>query len=517
MKRRSFLKSSLNGVFLPSLLGGLSLKAFGETYEFNQVTDKVLVVVQLNGGNDGLNTVVPIDVFGKYQGARPNIYIPENKLLKIEQNENLGLHPALTDIHDLFLNGKAGLIQGVGYPNPNFSHFRATDIWHTSTDSDKFASNGWLGRYLASENPTFPSGYPNNEQPDPLAIQVGSVVSTSLQGPIFSMGMAVSNPDNEIKLSVNESGAFPNSYAGDHLSFINQTSIQTNLYSQRVLTASSKAKNIASYPDNSLSNQLKIVARLVAGGLKTKIYYVNYGGFDTHANQANTGNTATGLHANLLESVSQSIGAFMKDLKELQVSERVVGFTYSEFGRRIKANGSNGTDHGTSAPVFTFGENINSIVVGNSPDLPSNAGTRDNLPMQYDFRSVYASILAGWFCADQATLDEALLKNFQELPLVKTNVCQSILSVAPDQNSVRLKNYPNPFSDSTTIKFESKGGYTMIQIFDIQGRLVAKPVEKSLEVGTHEVKLATNNWNQGSYYARFQNGTYQEIRKLIKN
>ncbi|SOE23367.1 Por secretion system C-terminal sorting domain-containing protein [Spirosomataceae bacterium TFI 002] len=517
MKRRSFLKTGLNGVFLPSLLGGLSIKAFGRTYESTMLTDKVLVVVQLNGGNDGLNTVVPIDIFNKYQAARPNIYIAESKLLRIEQNENLGLHPAMDDIHDLFLNGKAGLIQGVGYPNPNFSHFRATDIWNTSTDSDKFISNGWLGRYLASKNPSFPSGYPNNEEPDPLAIQVGSIVTTALQGPIFSMGMAVSNPENDIELLADKNASYPNSYSGEHLDFINQTSLQTNSYSKRIVEANAKAQNKVDYPDNSLAQQLQVVARLVAGGLKTKIYYVNFGGFDTHANQTNTGNTATGLHANLLETVSLSIGAFMRDLKQLQVSERVMGFTYSEFGRRIKANGSNGTDHGTSAPVFTFGENVNSVVLGHSPDIPSNVGTRDNLPMQYDFRSVYASILSGWFCTDQSTLDEVLLKNFQELPLVKANVCQTITSTQPEQPSKRISNYPNPFVNQTKVAFQSEGGHNMIQVFDLQGRLIDRPLDKELKPGSHELVLNTSNWNHGSYFLRFQNGPYQEIRRLIKN
>ena len=250
--------------------------------------------------------------------------------------------------------------------------------------------------------------------------------------------------------------------------------------------------------------------------LATKIYYVNYGGFDTHANQINTGDTTTGLHANLLETVSTSIGAFMRDLKGLGHSEKVIGFTYSEFGRRIKANGSNGTDHGTSAPMFTFGEKINSRVFGESPDLPSNAGTRDNLPMQYDFRSVYASLLAGWFCTDTSTLDEVLLKNFQQLPLVQSNVCQTITATTPQEESTLLSNYPNPFNHATRVQFVAEDGHALLQVFDVQGRLVAIPLDKHVTTGKHELSINTASWKVGSYFLRFQNGVVQKVLRLHK-
>ncbi|AFK05171.1 protein of unknown function DUF1501 [Emticicia oligotrophica DSM 17448] len=517
MKRRDFLQNTFTGVVMPALINGISFKAFGNIDENTIGDDNVLVVIQLSGGNDGLNTVIPIDKYALYQNARTNIAIPKNKLLSIPQNDTLGLNPSMTPLQTMFKEGKAALIQGVGYPNPNFSHFRATDIWNSASDSNVFINNGWAGRYLAIENPNYPTGYPNQRNPDPLAIQIGSVVSTALQGPIRSMGMAISNPSNFYDLISNKVESVPNTLAGKELKYLREVANQTNLYANSIKNAASKVTKQVTYPNSSLAGQLKIVAQLLGGGLKTKIYFVNINGFDTHSNQVNTLDTTTGTHANLLKTVTEAIKAFHQDLVGMGASKRVLGVTYSEFGRRIKSNASGGTDHGAAAPMFLFGDLVNPIVLGKSADISATPNANDNITMQYDFRSVYASILTQWFCLDEAYVNDVLLKDFQPLPLIQPQACGKITANEPTiLNEELLSNYPNPFSDSTTIRFKTLGGHTMIQIFDNIGRLVAVPIDNEYEAGIHSITIDTSNYSSGMYFARLQNNSMQQIHRMMK-
>jgi uncharacterized protein (DUF1501 family) len=266
MERRKFIKHVLAGSVAPYFLNGLPLSAFGSINNTSLSDDKVLVVIQLSGGNDGLNTVVPFDQYSKYQNARKNIAIAENKLLKIPQADFLGLHPSLAGLKQLFEEGKAALIQDVGYPDPDYSHFRSTDIWHTASDSNKHVLSGWAGRYLASENPDFPNNYPNEQHPDPLSIQIGSVLNTSLQGPIYPMGMAIADPDFFYELLTQPETAPPSTLAEKELAYLRQVANQTNQYANAIKKAAENASIQLEYPDESLAKQLKVVARMVAGG-----------------------------------------------------------------------------------------------------------------------------------------------------------------------------------------------------------------------------------------------------------
>ncbi len=516
MKRRDFIQNTFAGVVMPALLNGLSFRAYGNVDEAAIGDDNVLVVVQLSGGNDGLNTVVPIDKYALYQNARKNIAIPQDKLLTIPQTDTLGLNSGMTSMQTMFKEGKAALIQSVGYPNPNFSHFRATDIWNTSSDSNVYVNNGWAGRYLAINNPNFPTGYPNTKTPDPLAMQIGSVVTTALQGPVQSMGMAISNPTSFYNLISNKVESTPNTLAGKELKYLREVANQTNQYANTIKSAASKVTKQGTYPNTGLANQLKIVAQLIGGGLKTKIYFVTIGGFDTHSNQTDATDKSIGAHANLWKTVSDAIKAFSDDLVGLGVSKRVLGVTYSEFGRRVKSNDSGGTDHGAAAPMFMFGDLVNPVVLGNTPDIAANPTTNDNVNMQYDFRSVYASILANWFCLDASYIDDVLLKDFQQLPLVQVQACGNITANEPTIKDELISNYPNPFTDATTLSFLTKGGHTMIQIFDNIGRVIAVPVDGDFDAGRHEVVLDTRDFNSGMYFARLQNGSIQQVRRMVK-
>lgn len=525
MKRRDFLKYTAPAAILPTLINGFSIKAFASSPMLNALSsastdnDHVLVMIQMTGGNDGLNMVIPLDVYGKYQAARTNIAIQESKVLRLDNYIKSGLHPSMKGIQQLYNDGKVSIVQSVGYPSPNYSHFRATDIWLTGSDSNEVLTTGWGGRYLDTQYDNFPDGYPNAEAPDPLAIQIGSIVSPAFQGPNASMGIAITSADDFYNLIDGVTDPVPNTKAGKELAYIRLIAKQTNAYETAILAAAKKVTAQGAYPaNNNLAEQLKIVARLVAGGLKTRLYMVSTGGFDTHANQTEGGDTSKGGHANLLGGVSDAIKAFMDDLKGLHASRRVVGMTFSEFGRRIKSNYSMGTDHGAAAPMIIFGDYVNQGVLGNSPALPDTSSVIDNIPMQYDFRSIYASILEQWFCVDQTALQKIMGKDYQRLPLVSGVACGTITGL-PDLSTDGKKliyNAPNPFADYTYITYITGSGNTMIQIFDTTGRLISVPVNSVHTPGTYKITFDGRQLPAGIYYARFQNGPIQQVWPMLK-
>lgn len=527
MKRREFIKSTAPaGILFPALINGFTFKAFAESPLVSALTqaptetDHVLVIVQLNGGNDGLNMVIPFDQYDNLSNARSNIIIPKNKILKLNGTSFTGLHPSMKGLQTLFNEEKLNIVQSVGYPQPNFSHFRATDIWLSASDSNQTLNSGWAGRYLHEEYSNFPIGYPNTVMPDPLAIQIGSFVSPAMQGPAVNMGMAISDPVNFYNLINGIQGTAPNTRGGKELTYIRQIAQQTQQYGNVIKAAAARVpKQFTGYPTgNTLADQLKIVARLIAGGLKTRIYMVSLGGFDTHAQQVNSNATETGVHANLMQKVSEGIKAFMDDLEYLNSSKRVIGMTFSEFGRRIKSNASGGTDHGAAAPLFVFGHYAQNDVTGKSPIINLSTGTADNIPMQYDFRSIYASILQQWFCVPESTLGNVMLKNFQSLPLIKKSApCMSNQPDLAITNSGKnlISNYPNPFQSSTTIAYESFGGHTLIQVFNTEGKLIKTLVDQEINAGTHKITFENEGFPPGIYYARFQNKSLQQIRTML--
>ena len=522
MKRKEFLKSTISGAILPTVINGFSLKSFAADSPLAKMlgggteNDHVLVIVQLQGGNDGLNMVIPIDGYANYFNARSNVAIAETKILRLNGNDKTGLHPSMTGLQTMYNENKLGIVQSVGYPQPNFSHFRATDIWMSASSSNQVLVNGWGGRYLDYEFPNFPTGYPTSSMPDPLGIQIGSVTSLVFQGPSVSMGMSISNPTSFYNLISGVEDPAPNTLAGKELKYVRQVAKQTSQYADVVKNAALNVTQQSAYPaNNSLADQLKIVARLVKGGLKTKIYMVSFGGFDTHSLQANAADTSAGTHANLMKNVSDAIKAFQDDLKYLGVEQRVMGLTFSEFGRRIKSNSSAGTDHGAAAPLFIFGSNSNQAVHGTNPAIPTTVTVNDNVPMQYDFRSVYASMLQDWLCVKTSDLQQIMLQNFQNIPMVKTSACK--ISVPNNSGTSLISNYPNPFTQATTISFTTIGGHTLIQIMNTLGQVIATPLDQVYPVaGTYTIPWNSGHLGSGVYYARFQNGSVQQVRTMLK-
>ena len=530
MKRKDFLFSTLPAAaILPEMINGYSVKALNQNSPLVQalmqgltLTDHVLVIIQLSGGNDGLNMVIPISDYSNYYNARTNIAIPQNRILTLAGVSGTGIHPAMTGLQSLFSDGKAKVVQAVGYPQPNFSHFRATDIWMSASNSNQDVYSGWAGRYLNYEYPNFPTDYPNADMPDPLAIQIGSTTTLTTQGPSVNMGMSITNPTTFYNLITGVTDPAPNTPAGKELKFIRTINQQTQKYATVIKNAANAVTQQSTYPtNNTLADQLKIVARLIKGGLRTRIYMTSIGGFDTHSVQVNTTDTATGAHATLLGRVSDAIKAFQDDLKFLQVEDRVVGLTYSEFGRRIKSNSSTGTDHGSSAPMFLFGSKIDPGMLGTNPTIPANANVNDNVPMQYDFRSVYATILQNWFCLDKTVVDglfpSGINAQLQNLPILKSGACNSTPPPPPTSGARLVWNSPATFSNSTVVYFKTQGGHTLLQIFDTLGRLVTTLIDKDYNAAMQDqVSFNAERLPTGIYYARLQNGISQTVWPMLK-
>lgn len=527
MQRRKFIRNSaIAGAGIPGLINGFSLTAHAENSPLGKIllpgtpNDHILVLIQLSGGNDGLNTVIPVDQYSNYYNARTNIAIPQNRILALSGTSATGLHPSLAGIRDLYNEGKICIVQSVGYPNPNFSHFRATDIWNTASDSDQFLNDGWLGRYLNGEYAGFPNSFPTVEMPDPLAIQFGSSTALALLGPSGPMGYTISDPNAFTNNANGGQDAVPaDTPMGDKLAHLREVSRQAELYSDVIKTAYNRAgnTNMVTYPSNSLASQLKIVARLINGGLSTRIYVVNLKGFDNHTGQVNTGDTTTGAHSTLLATIGDSVKAFQSDLGLMGKDQRVLGMTFSEFGRRIKSNASGGTDHGYAAPLFIFGTQATGGIIGSNPVLPSSVTVNDNIGMQYDFRSVYYSIMKRWLCQDSTSLQQILLQNFNDLDICNNANCAPLgrMDEVNEQNLVST--LPNPSSGIATVTFFTNGGHTLLQLVSKEGT----PLQTILEATyggpqTINKQINISAYPTGIYYIRFQNGRQVQMKPVVK-
>jgi uncharacterized protein (DUF1501 family) len=485
---------------------------------FNHIkedNDRVLVLIQLNGGNDGLNTLIPIDQYPQLAAASPNIIIPEERLLPL--TDTLSLHPHMTGFKLLRDDSKLGIVQSVGYPNQNRSHFRSTDIWTSASPADEFWTTGWMGRYLESMHSEFPENYPNDNNPDPLAITMGSVVSETCQGTASNFSLTLNDPFGLSPLTESTGENIPDSLYGEELKFLRTTIEQTNAYSETITAAAEAGNNLAEYPENNLAAQLKTVALLVSGGLKTKVYVVKLGGFDTHGDQVMDGIPTNGVHAILLKTVSEAMLAFQKDLKMLGIEERVISITFSEFGRQIKSNFSLGTDHGTAAPLFLFGSCVNPTVLGENPEIPFEVQPQEGVAMQYDFRDVYGSILKDWFEVEQSTIQSLLYEDFTYLPIIRS--CQPpnpFGRVDRFIENFKLTTYPNPFDDWISVSFQADGKLIKLSIFDSLGSERKVFFHKYLPAGDHQFNLEVPNLAPGNYYLRIMMEGRQKTIRVVK-
>lgn len=511
MKRRSFLKyTSLAtaGAMFPfrgfSINPNPQLPFLAALAAGGNPQGRVLVLIYLNGGNDGINTLLPLDQYDNLQDVRQNILPAESAFLTLDGAPVNRLHPSMTHLRSLFNEGKVNIVQNVGYPDQDYSHFRSTDIWMTASDSDEHLETGWLARYLQGEYPGFPTGYPNADMPDPLAIEIGSVSSLSLMGTTQPMGMAVTDPTSFYQFVNDLVEPAPDTPYGDELEFIRLISQQAQVYYQAVKNAADAGQNLSNlYPApgvNPLADELKIVAQLISGGLQTPIYLVSLGGFDTHSEQVDlAAGPLQGNHARLLGWLSQAIGAFQDDLELLGVDDRVAGMTFSEFGRTIASNASYGTDHGAAAPLFVFGSKVIPGIIGTNPVIPNNVFGSPDIPMQHDFRSIYASALQDWF--GLANPETVLEEPYPILPIFQASVSTH---TAATPVHLEVSNAPNPFRTTTTIRVNSGGGRVQISLLDINGRILRILKEGMHPEGVFEVVLERGDLPAGAYFYQVQ-------------
>ena len=516
MKRRNFIKSAGTVITLPLLFNGMRVSALNRPSLFEEMdpeNDRVLVLIQLNGGNDGLNTIIPLDQYDTLANLRSNIIIPSNRILPV--SDTIGFHPEMGGLKNLWEEGKLNMVQSVGYPNQNRSHFRSMDIWQSASPANEAWTTGWLGRYFESDHPEFPEGYPNADFPYPFAITMGNVVSETCQGIATNFSMTLSDPFSLSPLAESGEMSAPDTPYGEELSFLRTTIAQSNEYATAISEAAEKGGNQVNYPETNFANQLKNIALMISGGLGTKVYIASLGGFDTHANQVEEGNPLTGEHATLLKTLSEAVLAFQQDLQAQGLEERVIGLTFSEFGRQIRSNFSLGTDHGTAAPLFVFGSCANPQVLGTNPEIRPDTEVQEGVPMQYDFRDIYGSVLEDWFGISATNIMTLLHADYQHIPVIADcNLATSTNILIEDP--VEISAFPNPFRSDIRIQFRSHGGRVRLSIFNALGSELAVLLNQSMPDGQHTISWNGEDLPKGTYYYRYQEGARQTIKMIIK-
>ena len=419
MNRRTFIHDLSHLAALGGVLPTLGFGMFDSSYELLSETvspGNVLILIRLDGGNDGLNTVIPLDQYSVLNSVRPDVIMPENKLINLGKSD-LALHPSLSDFKAFSDEKRMKVIQNVGYEQPDFSHFRSMDIWQSASNYDEFISSGWLGRYLEDKHPSFPNNYPNETYPHPLAIELGHQTSLMLTGQYTFPSFTANNPSHFSEIINEFDNNYPNTRSGDKLKYIQMIAKQSNLYSQVVKEAYEAVGNTVEFPDSHLGWQFEIISRLIKGGLNTRVYVAQIGGFDTHDSQVDLSDATKGEHATILKELNDAVAALIRSLDASGDSDRVLTMTFSEFGRTIVSNGSYGTDHGTAAPMFIFGNQLDPSVLGKNPNIPANAQWQDNLEVEFDFRQIYSSVISQWLGGNSQTELNVLFNEFQKVPI----------------------------------------------------------------------------------------------------
>ncbi len=422
--RREFLVTGLKGASLLAATSFVPAFLTRTAFATTPCTDApILVVVQLSGGNDGLNTLIPFsdDLYFK---ARPSIGIDAASSLRL--SDHLGLNPAMSAARAEFDAGRLAIVQNAGYPNPNRSHFKSMEIWHTARNDGSVANGkGWLGRYFDAE---CSGADPTDPDPGRIGISFGKVMPQAFRNDA-NVGLAINDPETfrwnasgetpalaaaqqEIFAKLNRPKAASSQPAmdgpGPALSddFLRHTAMNATLAGDDLRRVLKAERTAASYPNSNLGNELQQISRLISGDFPTRVYYTGQGGYDTHDKQV-------GRHEQLLGDFSDSVSAFLADLRAQKISDRVVVLAFSEFGRRVAENGSGGTDHGAAAPLFIFGDAVRGGLHGSPPDLAD----LDNGDIKHstDFRQIYASLLGTWL---KTPAEPILGQTYAPLPII---------------------------------------------------------------------------------------------------
>ena len=545
MKRRKFIKltSTASAAGLLPIQLNTSFK-FLNTLTNCDLSNRKIVLVDLAGGNDGLNTLIPLNVYSDYVNMRPTTHVASAAALNLNlidsslqgTNQDLALHPIMTGMFDLFNQDQLRILQSVGYDSINKSHFASIDIYNTGNDGNNWNNgnnSGWMGRFMENHySDLMPVNYP-------MGIQIGSPnTSLGFHG-VNEHGLAMNltgqDSDNFYSVLSGLSGEyptdFPDSHYGTELQYIVDTDASSNVYAQAISSSFNNGSNFlgSNYPDTDLADQLKTVARLMRGGIETKIYLVKLGGFDTHANQVQGAGDLQGRHYNLLDELSTAVEAFMRDLNSDSLAEDVVGITISEFGRKAKENGSLGTDHGKVAPVFIFGQPVQSGISGVNVDL--NEATEDNDfqidTVQFDYRQSLATLMQDFLGSDSNTINSTFMDNITNASFADQKI-QNLLKagyIVPEScyaESLGIQNldsdewmvYPNPFKNHFNVKglSTSPNLSTSFLLVNQFGQRIHGGYLKFID-GNARVNLP--NLNTGIYILTLKNSFKTQSFKLI--
>lgn len=403
LSRREFLGTAAAGSVVMTF-GSTAPSVLCQAAATSPQDERVLLVVEMAGGNDGLNSVIPHSEDG-YRKARQKIGISKSDTASV--TDQIGFHPSMRGLADELEQGRFAVVQGVGYENPNRSHFESMDIWHSCVRKGEPRQDGWIGRYLDAAE--------LGNMPDPPAIHFGSekqpfaLTSRNIRVPsIQSLEQFRLRTGDVSPQTIRQLADQGREGANDLLGFIQTSTSSAIAASERMESSGVKYQPSESYPTSQLGKKLETVAKLIASGLQTKVYYVRIDGFDTHANQPDA-------HAALLREVSEAVSTFVRDLSAHDQGDRVLVMCFSEFGRRVAENASDGTDHGTAGPVFLAGNKVKAGLIGEHPSLTD----LDNGDLKYhtDFRQVYAAVLENWLACDS---ESVLGGKYEPLRLLKT-------------------------------------------------------------------------------------------------
>jgi len=469
-----------------------------ESFDFMN-NDNIMIIVELFGGNDGLNTVIPVDNDLYYQ-YRPNIALQKDVAVRW-QTSSLYFHPALVENIEtggfmwMMDNGQLAVVESIGYDKPTLSHFRSKEIWQSginNKDPKVKLDEGWLGRFIASKLPEYPYVLPEH----PVCISVGGTVPLLFKSRKGHMGIAVNNAGSFASKSAGLKPQFPllggEGYFIDEFNFIYNIASQSEQYGQAVTNAYDNGENIGEYSDTGLSQKFKTIARLISGGLKTKVFYVGLSSFDSHVQQM--GEPLSGQHPLLLNELASAISEFNRDALAQGFAQRVAGMTTSEFGRRVKDNGSRGTDHGTASNMFVWGHFDyinNSAIYGDPPNLEDL--DRGNLKHQSDFRMIYADFLEKWFGATDDEIDELFQENIGAMNILKARTSSVEEQKFISDNPSGLKIFPNPSSGNASIGFNvSRAINIRVSVYTQKGQRVYDAYEGPASLGFMTIPLRLN-------------------------
>ena len=538
MKRRNFIKltssASALGLFPYEITSALKV---AENFLDCNITNRKLVLINLAGGNDGLNTVIPIDGYDLYSNLRPTIRVPDsgaNSFINLDStlpdNQQLGLHPTLVGLKNIYDSGILRILQSVGYPSQNKSHFASTDIYNTGNDGNSWLNggdSGWIGRFMESYY------YDLVESTFPLGVEIGSKSgSLGFHGEAeHGLAINIEGQDASGFYSV-LSGLgglppeyIPDSHYGEELQYIIENDQLSNTYSEAISNAFNNGTNSNDYEDTDISNQLKTVARLISGGLQSKIYLVQLRGFDTHFSQIQSQNDVIGRHSELLTELDGAISKFMIDVQSQGFDGDIVGLTFSEFGRKAKENGNLGTDHGEIAPMFVFGTPVNGGVSGINVDL-TEANENNNWQIQsyqYDYRQTIGTLLQDYLGADNQAIDATFFDHtnndsfssnkISELIKpeysVEENCYTNTLSVNESINKLFTVS-PNPFSSSIILSGYNYNGDISFKVYDLNSKLVLEG--KTLT----DTSVRITGIMNGIYFIKLKFGNRVETHRIIK-